>query len=384
MSAEVAPSYGLAAHNGHVGHMDGSQILSESIGSSITSVSSSMSTVTPTTRIRQLYKKARYFFINRQFPEAYSILRPLIMRSSLQDHIDAAYRNHIWRLYLALLDGIMRLPSDRLKDGFSRSEILEFNKLVQDGEIWDQIAEAYGTAINLAPDMVFMLSLLCSRHTTHPDTLRVRVENYIQQNTGSLELYAYSRVLEFYAIVILPACEMWDDASKFVLSNDLFSADKRRDMVAVIERLETKSSEARAERDAKAQLRKMRRTKPHENRPKVQKEEQKQEPQLGSLSWSSGKSENDRDEHSAPMDSSNSISDQNELIARLTRLWTFLARFCRRPDVIARLVEILVAIVVVILAFAVPDNRARLAFTMTDLWKRLRKTITMGVRVNYL
>ncbi|KAK9367450.1 hypothetical protein V1509DRAFT_626682 [Lipomyces kononenkoae] len=380
MSAEVAPQYGLGLHNGHAEHIK----LTESIGSSVTSLSSSLSTVTPTTRIRQMYKKARYFFINRQFPEAYSTLLPLITPSSLQDHINADLRNHIWRLYLALLDGIMRLPSDRLKDGFSRSEISQFNKLVQDSAIWDQIAEAYQTVVNLAPDMVFMLSLLCSRHTTRSDALRVKVENYIQQNKGSSGLPAYSRVQEFYAIVILPSCEMWDDARKFVLSNDVFSADKRHDMLNVIERLKTKSSEARADRDAKAQLRKTRRKKQQENIQKVQKEAQKQETQFGSLSCSSGKSENDRDEHSNPMESNNPISAQNEIIARLTRLWSFLVLSCRRPAVIARLLEILVTILVVVLALALPENRTRLALTMTDLWKRLRKTITMGVRVNYL
>ncbi|KAK9372511.1 uncharacterized protein V1513DRAFT_452187 [Lipomyces chichibuensis] len=382
MSADVAPSYGPSLHYDHARLMDGIQSGTVSLASSVTSASSSMSTVTPTTHVRHIYKKARYFFINRQFPDAYTTILPLISPSSLHDHMDNNMRDHIWKLYLALLDGIMHLPSDRLKDGFSRTEISQFEKLVQEGAIWDRIAEAYQTSSNLAPDMVLTLSLLCTRHTTHPDIVRVKVENYIQKFQGGSET-AYSRVLEFYAMVILPACEKWDDTRKFVLSNDLFSADKRRDMLSALDRLKSKSSEARAEREAKAQRRNARRKKQPETEKEHQKEVRREEPQFGSLSSSSSKSENYGDERRSATDSCNATSMQKELIAHSTRLLGFLARSCRRPGVIWRLLEILLTIVA-LLVLAVPESRTRLALMMTVLWKRLRKTITMGVRVNYL
>ncbi|ODQ72945.1 hypothetical protein LIPSTDRAFT_279276 [Lipomyces starkeyi NRRL Y-11557] len=184
-------------------------------------------------------------------------------------------------------------------------------------------------------------------------------------------------------MVILPACEKWDDTRTFVLSNDFFSADKRRDMLSALDRLKSKSSEARAEREAKAQRRYARRKKQPEREKEDQKEVHKEEPQFGSLSSSSSKSENYGDEHRSTTASYNAISTQNKLIAHATRLFGFLARSCRRPDVIWRLLEILLT-VVAMLALAVPESRARLALMMTDLWKRLRKTITMGVRVHYL
>ncbi|KAK9312447.1 hypothetical protein V1524DRAFT_456536 [Lipomyces starkeyi] len=383
MSADVVLSYGPSLYYDHVGLMDGTQTRDMSLASSVTSASSSMSTVTPTTRVCHIYKKARYFFINRQFPDAYTTILPLITPSSLHDHMDNNMRDHIWKLYLALLDGIMHLPSDRLKDGFSRAEISQFDKLVQESAIWDQIAEAYQTSTNLAPDMVLTLSLLCTRHTTHPDIVRAKVENYIQKFPVGSDIPAYSRVLEFYAMVILPACEKWDDTRTFVLSNDFFSADKRRDMLSALDRLKSKSREARAEREAKAQRRDSRRKKQPEKEKEDQKEVHKEEPQFGSLSSSSSKSENYGDEHRSATASCNAISTQNELIAHATRLFGFLARSCRRPDVIWRLLEILLT-VVAMLALAVPESRARLALMMSDLWKRLRKTMTMGVRVNYL
>ncbi|KAK9490495.1 hypothetical protein V1508DRAFT_424745 [Lipomyces doorenjongii] len=383
MSADLALSYGVSLHSDHAGLMDGTQPRTVSLASSVTSTSSSMSTVTPTTRVRHIYKKARYFFINRQFPDAYTTILPLIARSSVHDQMDNHMRDHIWKLYIALLDGIMHLPSDRLKDGFSRAEISQFDYLVQESAIWDQIAEAYQTSSNLAPDMVLTLSLLCTRHTTHPDIVRVKVENYIQKFLAGAEIPAYSRVLEFYAMVILPACEKWDDTRKFVLSNDFFSADKRRDMLIALDRLKSKSNEARAEREVKAERRNTRRTKQPEKEKEYQKEVHKEEPQFVSLYSSSSKSENYGDEHHSSTDSRNPKFTQKELIAHATRLWGFVARSGRRPDVIWRLLEIFLT-VVVMLALSVPESRARLALMMTDLWKRLRKTITMGIRVNYL
>ncbi|KAK9323743.1 hypothetical protein V1517DRAFT_319260 [Lipomyces orientalis] len=384
MRTEESQSYGLTDHNFHAELKDGIQPGIASLSSSTTSASSSsMSTLTPSTRVRHIYKKARYFFINRQFPDAYTTVFPLITKSTLRDSMDDYMRNHIWKLYLALLDGIMRLPSERLKDGFSKSEISQFDKLVRECAIWDQITEAFELSSTLTADMVLTLTLLCTRHTPTPDVVRVKLENYIQQNPVVQGTPAYSRVVEFYAMVILPACEKWDDARKFVLSNNQFSADKKRDMVSSLQRLKEKSSEARAEREFKEQQRRARRRRQQqkENNPA---DVNKPGPRFRSLSVTSSKSENDRAERRVPTDSCNALSTQEELVSQIARLWGFLARSCRRPDVLGRLLEILFTIVVVTLALAVPENRARWARIVADLWTRLKKTITMGVRVSYL
>ncbi|KAK9245024.1 hypothetical protein V1506DRAFT_539660 [Lipomyces tetrasporus] len=384
MRTEETRPYGLAHHNFHAEPMDGIKPSTVSLSSSTTSASSSsMSTLTPSTRVRHIYKKARYFFINRQFADAYTTVLPLITRSTLHDSMDDYMRNHIWKLYLALLDGIMRLPSERLKDAFSRTEIIQFDKLVRECAIWDQITEAFEMLSNLTPDMVLTLTLLCTRHTTKLDAVRVKLENYIQQNPVVQGTPAYSRVVEFYAMVILPACEKWDDARKFVLSNNQLSADKRRDMVRALERLKEKSSEARAEREFKEQQRRSRRRR-QEQKENNHAEVNQQGPPFRSLSVASSKSENDKDELRVPMDSYSALSTQEELVSQIARLWGFLARSCRRPYVLGRLLEILLTIIVVTLALSVRENRARLARIVDNLWTRLKKTITMGVLVSYL
>ncbi|KAK9465498.1 hypothetical protein V1512DRAFT_45118 [Lipomyces arxii] len=354
--------------------------MSQSMGSLMSSsvFIGSSSHAAPESQIRHLYKKARYFFVNKQFPEAYSsILLLVIEESTLTLHIDEVTRNKSWQLYLAILDRIAITAPDKLKQAFSRAEIVDFKKLVDQGAIWDQVNAAYPSPQQPSPEVVLSLSLLCARHMNKPNIVREKLAVYINEHGAEETTEAQMRILEFYILVILPACERWEEAELFVNSNERVSEEKRQILLSALDRLKSKAEDRIQASQDRERLNKLKRAVLEKSKaPKAEKE------MTGS--------------DCASMLSETAITDVTDVngdrpvplsqtpIPRVVDMMAFAFRIFKKPDVIIKLLEYVLGISVFLLALAVPENRARLGQVIAQLLAKLRNTLKMGLRISYL
>ena len=122
-------------------------------------LSSSTSSLSPSGRssseISNIYKHASQLFITRRFPEALSILEPVITPvkqtngykhgdedSPPQAPIATATTNQrikVWVLYITLLNSIADLGHDEGKRSFGQARYKEMVSCVRNGDIWETV-----------------------------------------------------------------------------------------------------------------------------------------------------------------------------------------------------------------------------------------------------
>jgi hypothetical protein len=122
-------------------------------------LSSSTMSLSPNRRssseISNIYKHASQLFITRRFPEALSMLEPVITPirqtngykhgdedSSPKAPIAAATTNQrikVWVLYITLLNSIVDLGHDDGSRGFGQARYKNMVNFVRNGEIWESV-----------------------------------------------------------------------------------------------------------------------------------------------------------------------------------------------------------------------------------------------------
>jgi len=122
-------------------------------------LSSSHSSLGPSKKssseISKTYKHASQLFLTRRLAEAYEALQPVVKppsptngHSGSEDDSPAlapiatattSQRIKIWSLYVTLLNSIADLGDDEGKQYFGPKEYRDIVKLVQSGEIWEQV-----------------------------------------------------------------------------------------------------------------------------------------------------------------------------------------------------------------------------------------------------
>ncbi len=122
-------------------------------------LSSSISSQSPNRRsaseIAKAYKHASQLFVTRRFPEALSVLEPVITpaqpptgyKDGDEDAPSEApiatttttQRIKAWVLYITLLNSIVDLGQDEGKRGFGQTRYKEMVTCVRNGEIWETV-----------------------------------------------------------------------------------------------------------------------------------------------------------------------------------------------------------------------------------------------------
>jgi hypothetical protein len=122
-------------------------------------LSSSTSSLSPNRRssseISKIYKYASQLFITRRFPEAFSVLEPVITplkqingcNDGDEDSPPKApiaiatttQRIKVWVLYVTLLNSIVDLGHDEGKRSFGSARYKDLVTFVRNGEIWETV-----------------------------------------------------------------------------------------------------------------------------------------------------------------------------------------------------------------------------------------------------
>jgi hypothetical protein len=128
-------------------------------------LSTSVSTQSPNRRssseISKAYKHASQLFVTRRFPEALSVLEPVINPAQQpngykgnDEHSPAeipiatattSQRIKVWVLYITLLNAIVDLGQDEGKRCFGQTRYKEMVTCVRSGDIWETVVrDGYG------------------------------------------------------------------------------------------------------------------------------------------------------------------------------------------------------------------------------------------------
>ena len=130
-----------------------SQSNSQYLSSSTSSLTQSKKA---TSEISKTYKHASQLYLQRRLQEAYEVLRSVIKplekanghSTSDEDiptqapiaHATTSQRIKTWSLYCVLLQTIIDIGEDEGKRDFGQKEWREIRRLVQSGDVWEQVA----------------------------------------------------------------------------------------------------------------------------------------------------------------------------------------------------------------------------------------------------
>ena len=137
---------------------DSSLSNSQQLSSSVPTLSSNKR---PSSEISKVYKHASQLFLTRRFPEALSVLEPIITpnkqangyKESDEDALPevpianatTTQRIKVWVLYLTLLNSIVDLGEHEGRRSFGQSRYRKMVARVRNGDIWDTVVcDGYG------------------------------------------------------------------------------------------------------------------------------------------------------------------------------------------------------------------------------------------------
>ncbi|KAL9610465.1 MAG: hypothetical protein Q9167_004838 [Letrouitia subvulpina] len=247
--------------------------------------------------ISKTYKQASTLFLYRRFPEALSILQSILSpleRKQVEDvssdeelvspapiaTTDWSSRIKVWSLYLTLLNAIIELGPEDGKEAFGAKQWKAIRAKVRDGMIWEEVIQnGYGgdegrvdadVVTNLC-DISNVVTLLLA-HSPSQATNQHRLETYLAASptliSGSpdpflsshldtkcidsstsitngtntpRELASRIKILELYALHVLPHNNEWDYARDFVRMSDILDEERREAFLQALNGLEEES-----------------------------------------------------------------------------------------------------------------------------------------------
>ncbi|KAK9476321.1 hypothetical protein V1514DRAFT_337176 [Lipomyces japonicus] len=334
------------------------------IGSSITDLPAPQ-------KVQRLFQKARTAFINRQFANSYTLIQTLLSRSSTSIvapivNNNVPLKNNIWILYVTLIENILSLSPEESKSLFSKADLAEFSRLVKEFSVWNVVHEAFE---NSSPslELIYAVAHAGAQQSLNPELVRQRINLYVNSYTGSTQDSFFLRLLELHALVILPACERWNDAQEFVADHDEISPDRKQQLLNKIIEMQAQIQEKRAKRIAK------------ENERAARRKKRKEAQEAAKAERESEASAVVRRQHDS-LSASGKLSDAQDASLGTVRFWKTILLASKRPEVLRRII----AFILIAFALGVPRNRARLLRTLSGGWGRLARTISMAVKVRYL
>lgn len=218
---------------------------------------------------------------------------------------------------------------------------------------------------------------MCSRHTLNHEEVRARVEDYflVTRSLAHSQQAIYNKLIEFYVLFILPACNKWEEAHKAVDSSPEFDDKQKRDMSDKLIHLLQSTNELQ-EQKAKAAASK-----------KNESSRKKKNQSIKSRESSNRDTSPPKQEKACPDNKPAERASQPGqfgLLSRMPNLWRTVLQASKQPAVLIRLLESFMLVLALLLALGVSENRKRIGLMVLEFLQRVRRTVLMAIRVKYV
>ncbi|KAK3676230.1 hypothetical protein LTR78_003980 [Recurvomyces mirabilis] len=285
------------------------------ISSSISSLSRSRST---NSLIVRTYKEATQLYLTKRFKEALETLEPIISaprpdepQNGESNGISAApiaqsskgTRTKVWVFYLSLLHAIVELGAEEGKLIFGSARWRQLAARAREGSVWEEIVKAgyAGEEGEVDADVVVNLATLLLGHMSHQKLTQQKLEAWLTTtsdmggqhvsfadgtmspapngNAGPKALATRLKILELYALHVLPANGEWEYAQQFIELNDSLDEERKEAFSHALQELrEEKDGTAQRERELNEQReREMEERRLEEERQRVEQEREAEE-----------------------------------------------------------------------------------------------------------
>lgn len=420
---------------------------SQYLSSSISSLSQSRST---NSFIVRAYRQATQLYLTRQFKEALEILGPVVAPQGNVngDTPDAApvaqsskgTRTKVWVFYLSLINAIIELGPEEGRAVFGIARWRQIAAKAREGSVWDEIVRhGYGgNDGEVDAEVVVNLSTLLLGHMPSQRLNQQRLEGWLAASNDSnphmpfgegigsplpvgaqtpKALATRLRVLELYALHILPLNEEWDFAYSFIEMNDMLDEESKEAFMHALENLK-EEKEGTALREQALKEQRERETQEQQRRDEAdrvetaRKEEEKRKAAeterqqraansssangtgkpLSTNGASTAKPTSSQTPASAsrpkiPKKSSRPLPPAGNLYHRATSAFSNLQQMVLQASrgmntmAIMRLLMFIFAFLVIV---ARRDLRMKIRRVTGDGWDKIKRTIGMGVKVSYI
>jgi hypothetical protein len=433
------------------------------LSSSLSSLSRSRSS---NNLIVRTYKQATQLYLTRRFREAWDVLETIVHAGS-QDDEENDGQNHgiapvaqssrgtrtkVWVFYLSLIHAVVEMGAEDGAREFGGADAWRaVARKAREGLAWEEIVgRGYaGQEGEVDAEVVVNLATLLLGHMPDQRANQARLESYLasSEDAGAVAGYydgvstpmsthssspkalqARVKVLELYALHVLPEVGEWEYAKEFVEGCGNLDEERKEAFLAALEGLKEEREglkrrevELQEQRDREAQEELRRREQieqkrieeaEHERQRHLQQQKETAAKTASNTATAAASSSNIEPRTSALSNNSNSNSNSNTtpngharggqpsrstrkppsnpqqpaanaatLLTRLTSLAHHLRHSVGPSLLNARLLMFFFAF---LLLAARRDVRVRLRRALADGWDKVRRTVGMGVKVSYV
>ncbi|KAM0716526.1 hypothetical protein Q7P37_007971 [Cladosporium fusiforme] len=438
------------------GAMDSSPSDSAYLSSSLSSLSRSRSS---NNLIVRTYKQATQLYLTRRFREAWDVLETIVSAGAAdeqgQEQEDGVApvaqssrgtRTKVWVFYLSLIHAVVELgPEDGGKEFGSVDVWRSVARKAREGLAWEEIvARGYaGQEGEVDAEVVVNLATLLLGHMPDQRVNQGRLESYLAssedaggavgydgvstpmsvQSASPKALQARVKVLELYALHVLPELGEWEYAKEFVEGCGNLDEERKEAFLAALEGLKEekeglKQREIELQKQRERELLEATKRREEDEKRRVeeaeerQRQQQREQQQRANAAKTASNTANNGASQSNAMSNNNTnaangharSNNNNQQPSRparkqpastspsshqpatlLTRLQT-LAQHLRHNISPSSLLStrLLIFFLAFILLAARRDLRVRFRRALADGWGKVRRTVGMGVKVSYV
>nr|POE79571.1 hypothetical protein CFP56_07636 [Quercus suber] len=255
------------------------------LSTSLSNLSRSRST---NTFIVRAYRQATQLYLTRQFKDALEVLETIILPNSSADtdtdedeapiaQSSRGTRTKVWVFYLSIINAIIELGPEEGRTIFGIARWQQIASKAREGTVWDEIVHnGYnGNEGDVDADVVVNLSTLLLGHMSMQQLNQQKLEAWLASSNDANPMMMFGegigsplppgaqtpkalatrlRVLELYALHILPLNEEWEYSQSFIEMNDTLDEESKEAFLQALETLkEEKEGTALREQALKEQ-----------------------------------------------------------------------------------------------------------------------------------